>query len=391
MKRLSQFLIFAGTLPLLVSGCSSVSSMMPASGPSRSQIVAENENPKSDIRVISIDEVTLRRLQEARKRADFSSQFPEMVGSAYLVGPGDVLSINIWEAPPATLFTSGDTALMAASSASARMVTLPNQMVSAAGTIDVPFAGRIEVAKLSPQAIQHIIESRLSKLAHDPQVLVQVTGNATSTVTVVGDVGQSLRMPLTAKGEHLLDALAAAGGVRQSVEKETIQLSRKGQVVSMPLERVITDPAQNVPLMPGDVVTVQSLPLKMSILGAVSTNQELNFESQGISLAQALARAGGLQDQRADVRGVFVFRFEDPAVLNNNASGKPMASGEKKIPVVFDLNMQNPASLLLAQNFMMQNKDIVYVSNAPAAELQKFLSLLTSSIYSITSLKTIGN
>jgi polysaccharide biosynthesis/export protein len=381
--------IFTFVPALLLQGCASIAEWMPSSGPSAAVIKEDALKPNSDIHVIQIDSVVLHQLQEARKHSSFSSRFKDKSGASYLVGAGDVLAINLWEAPPATLFSSG-TQIAMGGNATTQMISFPEQMVSAKGDIEIPFAGRIHVAGLSPTQIQTAIEKRLAGKAHDPQVLVRVANNATSTVTIVGDVGRSLRMPLTAKGERLLDALAAAGGVRQSVEKETIQLARSGHVLSMPLERVIREPSQNVRLMPGDVVTVLNQPLKLTVLGATTQNKELEFESQGISLAQTLARVGGVQDMRADAGGVFVFRFESPQNLGLLAKNLPLTA-EGKLPVVFELNLHQPASMLLAQNFMMQDRDVVYVSNAPGAEVQKFLNLLTSSIYSITALKTVGN
>ncbi|WP_434782160.1 MAG: hypothetical protein WJ306_07920 [Ferrovum myxofaciens] len=51
-----------------------------------------------------------------------------------------------------------------------------------------------------------------------------------TTATVVGEVSANIRMPLTAQGERLLDALAAAGGAKQPVDKTTLQITR-GNVV----------------------------------------------------------------------------------------------------------------------------------------------------------------
>jgi polysaccharide export outer membrane protein len=208
-----------------------------------------------------------------------------------------------------------------------------------------------------------------------------------SNVTVVGEVVQSLRLPLTARGERLLDAIAAAGGVRQPIpiSKVTVQVTRGDTVQSLPLEKVIQNPKENVPLAPGDVVTVLFQPLSFAVLGATGKNEEINFEAQGISLAQGLARAGGLQDTRADARGVFLFRFEDPQAVGPEVAAGPVTP-DGKVPVVYRLDLRDPASFLVAQNFPVRNKDVVYVANAPGAELQKFLNILTSSIYSVSSL-----
>jgi polysaccharide export outer membrane protein len=162
----------------------------------------------------------------------------------------------------------------------------------------------------------------------------------------------------------------------------------------LPLDSIIQDPRQNVPLQAGDVITALTQPLSFTVLGATGKNEELNFEVQGISLAQALARAGGLQDQRADARGLFIFRFEDPAALltNTDAAGQPLATTpEGKVPVVYRVDLKDPAMFFVAQGFPIRNKDVLYVSNAPAAELQKFLNILSSIVFPIYNLRTLTN
>jgi polysaccharide export outer membrane protein len=201
----------------------------------------------------------------------------------------------------------------------------------------------------------------------------------------VGEVVSSLRMPITAKGERLLDAVAAAGGVRQPIGKITIQLTRGGMVHSLPLDTIIQDPKQNISLQAGDVVTALYQPLSFTVLGATGKNEEINFEAQGISLAQAIARAGGLQDTRADAAGVFVFRFEDPKMLNINLDSVP-TTADGKIAVIYRANLKDPATFFAAQGFPINNKDILYVSNASGAELQKFMTLMLSGVYPVLSI-----
>jgi polysaccharide biosynthesis/export protein len=233
------------------------------------------------------------------------------------------------------------------------------------------------------------VVQRLKGKANQPQVLVRVIRNNTANVTVVGEVTSSTRMPLTARGERLLDALAAAGGVRQPVNKMTLQVTRGNQVQALPLDTIIRDPKQNIVLLPGDVVTSLFQPLSFTVLGATGKNEELNFEAQGISLAQALARAGGLQDARADAQGVFIFRLESPAALELNGQIVP-TTPEGKIPVIYRVNLKDPATFFVAQSFPVQNRDVMYVSNAPAAELQKFLNIVVSAIYPIVNITNIG-
>lgn len=379
--------MLAATLAL--SGCASYPDWIASAGPSREQVEAQPDVPSSVIRLVEIDAGTARRAVESVKRELFSEIFASGGLPGYVVGPGDTLEVSIWEAPPATLFGAAVLDPRVVGMTTARASALPEQMVAADGTINVPFAGAVAVAGKSPQQIESEIVRRLTGKANQPQILVRVTRNASSNVTVVGEVTQSLRMQLTTKGERLLDAIAAAGGVRQPVGKVTVQLTRGSRVHAMALERVIQLPSENILLSPGDVVTVLFQPLSLTVLGATGKNEEINFEAQGISLAQALGRAGGIQDSRADARGVFIFRFEEPLVLGVAGENPPL-SPDGKIPVVYRLDMKTPASFLLAQSFPMRNKDVIYVANAPSADLQKFLNILTSSIYSVSSVANLG-
>jgi len=375
----------------MLSGCSTYPSWLPSAGPNTKQVTQAAQSASvAGIQVVDVNESVARKVLASQKSALFS----ETLGSAggpITVGAGDVLEISIWEAPPANLF--GASAVNASSGvSSAHMVSLPEQMVSSLGNISVPFVGGVRVASKTPQEIEAAIAQALKAKANSPQVLVRVVRNASANVTVVGEVAASLRMPLTAKGERLLDALAAAGGVRQPVGKTTVQITRGNQVQALPLDSIIQDPKQNITLQAGDVITALSQPLSFTVLGATGKNEELNFEAQGISLAQALARAGGLQEQRADAQGLFIFRFEDPTALlmDKDGFGQPLRmTPEGKVPVVYRLDLKDPATFFVAQSFPIRNKDVMYVSNAPAAELQKFLNILSSIVFPIYNLQNL--
>jgi polysaccharide export outer membrane protein len=158
--------------------------------------------------------------------------------------------------------------------------------------------------------------------------------------------------------------------------------NNKSEFASMPLDAVIRDPKQNVRLRAGDVVTAVHQPLAFTALGATGKNEEIPFEAQGITLAQALARAGGMNDARSDPRGVFVFRFEPVDALE--WPRQPVAATpEGRVPVVYRINLASAESFFVMQSFRMQDKDVLYVSNAPAVELQKFLNLVFTVTYPV--------
>ncbi|QKV54840.1 polysaccharide export protein [Comamonas antarctica] len=382
-----RMLIASGAVAVL-SACSTAPTWLPTSGPSTKQVEEAVANPEDmGIQIVEVNDTVARRVLASQRQSLFSEVFDATAQSGYVIGAGDVIEVSVWEAPPAALFGSGAIDPRGGPSTT-RVTALPEQMVNSNGSVNIPFAGQIMAAGRTPQQIETEIIQRLKGKANQPQVLVRMIRNNTANVTVVGEVANSTRMPLTARGERLLDALAAAGGTRQPVNKMTLQLTRGTQVQALPLDTIIRDPRQNIVLQPGDVVTSLFQPLSFTALGATGKNEELNFEAQGISLAQALARVGGVQDMRADAQGVFIFRLESPAALD--LQGKTVATTpEGKVPVIYRMNLRDPATFFVAQSFPMKDKDLLYVSNAPAAELQKFLNVIFSTIYPVANLISV--
>jgi polysaccharide export outer membrane protein len=373
----SRFGLLAGALALgAMGGCAGYGSFEPNAGPSARQVTAATAPAASGIQIVDVTDAVARRVLASQRTASFAEVFPAAPATGNPIGPGDVIEISVWEAPPASLF-GGTTTEARPGAATSRVTALPEQMVNAAGEVNVPFAGRIRAAGRSAAAIEADIVEKLKRKANQPQVLVRLVRNNTANVTVVGEIANSLRMPLTDRRERLLDALAAAGGVRQPVNKMTLQLTRGDQVRSMPLDAIIRDPRQNVLLQPGDVVTSLFQSQSFTVLGATGKNEEIPFEASGITLAQALGRAGGLQDQRADARGVFLFRFEAAEAVDAGGKALP-TTPEGKVPVIYRVNLADPATFFVAQSFPVQSKDILFVSNAPAADLQKFLNIIGS-------------
>lgn len=372
---------------MLIAGCSTI---FPTIGPSRGEIAhSPSERVLPPIQVVDVTNEVTRRLLARRSQHLFSEVLESRPNQLQTIGSGDYLTVTIWEAAPATLFGSATMSDPRGIPAPTNSTTLPEQPVDGDGYITVPFAGRVPAAGKTLPEISAEITRRLHGKANQPEVLVLQTRNLSSTVTVVGEVTTSARVPLTAAHEHLLDALAIAAGVRQPISKTTIQITRGESVYSLPLETIIEDPKQNIALQPGDVLTALFQPLSFTALGATGKNEEIQFETQGISLAQALARSGGLIDQRSNPRGVFIFRLEPKAALASPEE-PANATPEGLVPVVYRVDLRDPQGLFLIQSFPIKDKDVLYVSNAPVSELQKFLNLVFSLAYPVLTGKQVG-
>jgi len=283
--------------------------------------------------------------------------------------------VTIWEAAAGGLFTSSPFDHLTTGSHS---VEIPPQVVANDGAISIPYAGRVPVAGHTAEQVEQIIQQRLAGKAIQPQVIVTVPKSVNYTATVSGEVVSGARIQLSPNGDRLLDLIAAAGGAKAPIYETFVRLSRGGVTVTIPMERLVDDPAENIYAWPGDVLTLVVTPQHFSVLGATGENAQLRFNAPRMTLVQALARAGGLQDQRSDPAGVFLFRYEPPAVVH--ALHLPPIGGgpDGSSPVVYRLNMRDADSYFLAQRFPIENNDIIYVANAQFDELQKFFALLNT-------------
>lgn len=241
---------------------------------------------------------------------------------------------------------------------------IPDQPVGADGGISIPYAGRIAVAGKTPQQAAQLIKKRLDPLAIDPQVLVVVTDSAANSVTVTGDAVRGARLPLPLGGARLLQVVAAAGGAEGPIRDIEVILARGGVTAGVPLATLVADPAQDIFAEPGDVLTVERRPHTFSVFGATGKNTAITFSRDRLSLSQALGDAGGLLDDRADARAVFVMRYEGDTVVR--ALGEPIASGapDGMSPVAYRLDLKQANSLLLARRFPVHDDDVIVVADA---------------------------
>jgi polysaccharide biosynthesis/export protein len=383
LRRIARAAV-TGTVMLSLGACAALG----GSGPTHGSIkkVGETAYDGHDIALVNLNGATLKRIDGFEQSRSFATVLGDSDAQDPLFGAGDVLDITVWEAPPAVLFGSAGETTTAGLGAQNR--TVIQQVVATDGALSIPFVGNIHAAGKSPAQIEREIVRRLAGRANDPQVVVRLAQNDARNVTVLGEVAGSRRVPIGPRGERLLDVIASAGGSRQPVGQTTVQLSRGATTTSMVLNKVIRDPQQNIRVKPGDVVALLHQPYTFIALGAVARNAEIPFEGGGFSLAQALGRTGGLRDDRANISGVFVFRLEDPDAIDpaDMVSARPAENG--RIPVVYQLDMRDPTALFVAQNFTIRDKDVLFVSTAPGADLARFLSTVASITFSAIA---IGN
>ena len=355
-----------------LAGCA----YLPTSGPTAGDVIDRGVQ-ENQIRydVVDVDPGVVAILL-AQPAESFRTRFGKYgLPAAPKIGIGDTLSVSIWEAAGGGLFGASPTEHVSAGS---RNVMIPEQIVARDGGISVPFAGRVPVAGRTTVDVQREIERRLAEKAIEPQVIVTIVKSVTYAATVSGEVVNGARVPLSVNGDRMLDLIALAGGAKAAVYDTFVRLSRNGVTVTMPMERLVSNPAENIYAQPGDVLTLVRVPQTYSVLGATGQNAQITFNAQRITLVEALAKAGGLQDLRSDPAGVFLFRFEPPTVVAALNAPQLGTGPDRTSPVVYRLDMSDANSYFLAQRFPVEDKDIIYVANARLNELQKFFTLLNT-------------
>jgi polysaccharide export outer membrane protein len=346
----------------LLSGCAS----LPSSGPTAGEIRRGTQDQNQlGFKIVDIDGPLVEQIAARDAAADAAQPTLSSLarpGRNDVVGPGDLLSVGIYEVGVSLFASSAYSGGVV--DPSARAQTFPEVIVARDGTITLPYVGRLNVSGHSTTEIEAMIVRGLKGKSQSPQALVAIKQNISSTVYVAGDVHQPGRYNLTLQSERLLDAIALAGGATNSAEDTVVRFNRGNQFIEERLGRIRAGAADDLMLIPGDRVELLKRPRSFISLGATGKVEQTDFATGEVSLAEAVARAGGPTDAVADPSAVFLFRY-DPA----------MPGGAER-PIIYRLNMLQPASYFLSQRFAVRDKDVIYIANAAANRPAKMVNII---------------
>ncbi len=374
-RRSALFTMFACAMVggVALPGCS----VVPTSGPSKDAIVTSGTKTVPPYLLIRMSDFVIQKL-ERFPGPSLYGKFGDYRGALeQRVGVGDTLRVTIFEAAAGGLF-SGASGGDPRAGGGSHSAVLPTQLVQRDGSITVPYAGRVAVAGRTVHEIEQDIVTKLTGKAIEPQIVVSLSQNIASAVTLQGESVKGARVPLTAAGDRLLDVIATGGGISTPVYETFLELTRSGRTVRVPFQTLLNTPRENIFARPDDVLTVVRYPLTFTAVGATGTNAIVPFSAVGISLEEAIGKSSGLSDGRADPEGVFVFRYEPVSVVRDYPGLTPQQAALNLVPTVYILNMRDARSLFLARKFSVHDKDIVFVSNSPYVEITKVINILNT-------------
>lgn len=302
-----------------------------------------------------------------RSQPRLAGRFTDRRGATpVLIGVGDVVRVTLFESAAGGLFFP-----LEGGSRTGNFLVIPDQHVDADGNITVPYAGQIRASGRTAVQVQNAIVDALKNRALEPQAVVTVTEQRDALISVFGEVNTAGRVPASASGERVLDAISRAGGLKGPGQETWVLLERKGRVAVTPFSALIHEPVNNIYVRPRDTLYVFREPQTFLAFGAVTQQGQVPFGSWKMSLAEGIARAGGLLDERAEPAWVFLFRPE-PKELAAEMDPACVVHSGRYMPVVYQVNLRDPATYFLATQVPMRNKDLILVSNARGFEIAKF-------------------
>lgn len=317
------------------------------------------------------DDVTVVRLSSANIKSyargniiPVSQAVPDPQVWNYRVGVGDILSIDVFDHPELTLPAGPQ-----------RSAAESGFRVQADGTFFYPFVGQVTARGRAPETIREELRDRLAEYIPDPQLQVRVAAFNSQAIVVAGEVEQPNRQPLTTVPLTVLEAVNAAGGMRDTADAARVSLQRGGRIYNINLEQFTTgDVLRNNPILrAGDVVSVPRREIAEAyLLGQVVQPATIDLSRDPVTLTQALTRQGGLQELRADARGVFVFRRSGAGIT------------------VFQLEIDSPTGLVLGTEFQLAPDDVIYVTRSPLGKWNDTISRILPSISVARTIDDIG-
>lgn len=348
---------------VLQTGCS-----VPTSSPARLQVLQEKTKilPYALVNVTPEAEAILDRNSTKIDRVFLDRSGPRDI----LFGVGDVVSVTVFEAKVGGLFIPVEAGVRPGN-----FITLPNQSVDTNGNITVPYAGAIRTKGRTAVQVQNSIVRALKDRAIDPQAVVALVEQRSSSISVLGEVNSSSRFPANASGERLLDAITRAGGPKNPGYETWVMLTRDGRRATAPFKALIDEPSNNIYVRPQDTIYVFTQPQTFTAFGATGQQGQFAFGAWRLTLAEALAKAGGLNDKQADPAAVFLYRGEPREVAEKLGVDCSDFSGPI-IPIIYNINLRDPAGFFLTTKFEMKNKDVIVISNADTVESTKVMEFL---------------
>ncbi len=313
--------------------------------------------------------------QRASRNEDISPEVKKLFGQPkpYVIGPGDVLNIVVWDHPELAIAPAGGLGTDASS-----LAPVGNGFnVSKDGSVQFPYTGSLKLSGLTEDEARDLFTQQLAKFIKDPQVTVRLQSYRSGRVYLDGEFRLPGLQPLNDIPMTLPEAIGRAGGFAATADRSSILITRNGSTVNvnLPLFTARGINPGNILLTNGDLVNVRSLEeSKVYVLGEVQRPASQNLRNGRLTLNQALGEAGGVNQGSGDPRQIFVIRAADTAE-----------------PEIYHLDGRSPVAYALAEGFELNARDVVYVDAVPLVRWNRVISLILPSAQAVSVSRGTNN
>ena len=295
--------------------------------------------------------------------------------SSPVITSGDRLDLIIWD-------NSENSLLLAPGS---KVVDMQGIQVSPEGTVFIPYLDKIYVKGLTPDAARKLIQTRLAVIIPSAQVQLNYDPGASSTVSLVAGVSAPGDYPLPDRNFSILRLISLGGGVPPGMRNPQVKLVRGGKTYRTSLSRLYEDPKFDVILRGGDKIIVEEDDRYFQALGSTGREELVYFTKDSINALEAVSIIGGINDARADPKGVLILREYQSSHVRSDGKGP------SRTDVVFTVDLTTADGLFSARRFYIEPQDVVLVTESPVTKAQTIFTLIGSAFGVVNTAQSLSN
>ncbi|WP_306601904.1 polysaccharide biosynthesis/export family protein [Geothrix sp. 21YS21S-2] len=284
----------------------------------------------------------------------------------YHVGSQDVLLVTVWDHPEISLPMGPN-----------RTDTSYGNLVDEEGYIFFPYVGKLKVQGMTISQVRDALTTQLAKSLRNPQVDVKVLVYRSQKVYVGGEVRNPAIYPVTDVPFTLAEAINRAGGLLPAADDSRMVLTRgsKSWMLNFQALMAMGNASGQILLQDGDSLQIPNASEEpVYLMGELMRPGNIPLVHGKLSLAKAISEVGGIQVSSADATSIYVIRS---------------AGAANKVDV-FHLDARNPASMILADKFALNPRDIVYVDAGTLVRFSRVMNLLMPTINAVTAGASTG-
>ncbi len=374
MRLFLQILALASAA-LFLSSCSDG---LPGGAPVSNEILKEAAAENADFAFYPVTRAFLPIAQQwppTGKQENLSWIGNTRGAKTQIIQPGDRLTLAIWDSSENSLLTS----------AQQKQVALENVIVASNGTIFMPYVGNISVVGMTPDLAREELQSALEAIVPSAQLQLSMFEGRNNSVDLVTGVASPGTYPMPDRNYTVLGLISAGGGVRTGMNNPQVRLMRDGQIFGTSVDRLLDNPSYDTLLRGGDRVFVEEDRRYFLSYGAAGSEDLHIFTKDNLSAMDAVAIMGGLNDSKADPRGLLILREYPSSAVAAGVRGPRMTR------VVFSLNLATTDGIFSARRFQVNPDDLLIATESPINDVITVAGIVGNFVGVFNATASLGN